>query len=1048
MSKNRKLCLVILSLCLLLVAILALTACDKTYYTLTFYTNGGADVKPMQFQKGSSVNAPIPTKAYFTFDGWYADEEFVTPFEQFDSMPDHDVTVYAKWIAGESSKITFETNGGSAVAALTGVVGQSVTPPQSPTKYGYSFGGWYSDENLTSMYVFGTYPSDNITLYAKWSKDANFNYVTYVLNGVATEVPTPVATQAVAPALGDDVVCVWYTDESFTTAYNFSATVNADTTLYGLMYSKGLAFDGATIVGYEGSGDQIFIPEKYDGQLITTIGAGAFANMSIKYVTLPKTVTQIGEAAFYKCEYLLDINVTASVTTIGKFAFADCSRLASTVDLSGVNIIYSNTFANCAAISQVVFGEQLTEIGENAFINCASLTQANLSDSVNSIYSYAFANSGITSLTIPTSLTQWGTGVVKGCNIKSVTGGNSSFTLDTDNGTLMNGSTLLLYFETETNKQDSLYVLPPRITNVAPFAFYGNRNIEELDVSASISQPLSQYSLAGMQALSTLTVKDFDANHPFLAYWFGANEALDNTAIGLLIPSSLTAITFTNYQASEVADYAFYGANGLQSVDGIDNVSKIGKFAYAYTAFNSYRIGSSVSSFDNTAFRGVGTLQAISVEDNNATYSVFDDALYNKNGEKLIYVPEGKTDIVFTNSVREIVAGAMANSKVGQMTVPDSVETIGYGAFQNMNRLSSLTVPFIGGSADSNRYMLYVFGATITTEGNGSPKLKTGNCPASLKSITVTSALTAVPANAFAFCSNVATINLKGEYSSIESGAFAQTALTEVVISDEVTTVGNYAYYNCDSIVSVVVGKGATSIGDLAFASCVSLQSIVFEEGNGDLSIGRGAFLAENETSNGVTTVYSNVQELVLSNNIVSIGQSAFSYVGVNGTLSYQDANGNVVEGEAEYAYFEIIFDVEHSRLQTIDKSAFGVSGIYKLVLPASIQSIGTIAFGGCDVLSQVTIGSADHMATQLTFIGGGAFSESPTLRSFTLYKSVSSESEVPTLGDGTDLFNTPYGVFTLTSTQIYVPADSVDYYKAAWNTTLNSLADYIVAIR
>lgn len=1054
MKKNSKLCLAILS-CVLLLAIVALGACNRTTYVLRFETNGGTPIAPIEFKAGKKVPVPTTTKEYFTFDGWYADAEFTTPFDQFDNLPAQNLTVYAKWIAGESGKIIFVTNSDDKIADMTGVVGQTITPPANPTKTGYVFGGWYRSPEFTSdsFYVFGTFESGVLTLYAKWNRDSNFHYVTYLVNGVKTEVPVAAGQKATAPPTEEGTECIWYVDDDYVTEYDFDKAVTDDVTLYGLKYSKGLTFNGGAVTGYNGESNQIFVPSKYDGTTITSIGAGAFEfNNNIQYVLLPETVTAIGQTAFYKCEYLLTVNLTSNVKTIGAFAFSDCSRMASAVDLSGLTVIEENAFANCSTLSEVDFGQKLTEVGANAFVNCANLSKAELPDTVLYVYSYAFAYSGITKLNIPASLTVWGTGVVKGCEkLEEITGGNSQFTVDSDNGTFINGSTLLLYFTTETNRQDNSYSLPPRIQNVAAYAFYNNENIKELDVSASLSAtPLTKSSLEGMKALETLTVKDFNSNKQFLAYWFGADKAQDNTSSGLLVPATLREVTFKAFTANELSSYAFYGARGLSKINGLEKVVKIGEYAYAYTALTSFNFSNSVREFANTAFRGTKTLGEITVDSGNAYYKAYDGALYNKAGTTLIYVPEAKTEIAFASTATTISAGAMYQSRVTELTVPNSIEQIGRGAFENMNRLHSLTVPFIGGSADQNRYMLYVFGATATVGDNGNPSISADKCPASLRTITVTGSLTAIPANAFVYCTNVSTVNLTGNYTTIGSGAFAKTALTEVVIPESVTEIGNYAFYDSDSIKKVVIGKNVTKIGDLAFAVISSLQSIEFAEGENDLTIGRAAFLAQTSTSNGVTTVYSDVTELKLSNNVTSIGQSAFSYVGVYGELPHTNAAGEIVEGDAEYAYIELIFDVANSRLKTIGDAAFGVAGISKVVLPATVESIGTIAFGGCDVLSEVTIGSAEHEATKLTTIDGGAFSENAKLKSFTLYKTVASANDVPKLTSGrSDLVGDKgYGVFELTSAQIYVPASSVEFYQSAWNTTLNPLADYIVAIR
>ncbi|MBK8419012.1 InlB B-repeat-containing protein [Candidatus Villigracilis saccharophilus] len=68
-----------------------------------------------------------------------------------------------------SYTITFNSNGGSAVGAITQPFGSAVSAPTAPTKTGNTFGGWYSDAGLTTAYTFTTMPASDITLYAKWT---------------------------------------------------------------------------------------------------------------------------------------------------------------------------------------------------------------------------------------------------------------------------------------------------------------------------------------------------------------------------------------------------------------------------------------------------------------------------------------------------------------------------------------------------------------------------------------------------------------------------------------------------------------------------------------------------------------------------------------------------------------------------------------------------------------------------------------------------------------------------------------------------------------
>ena len=97
-----------------------------------------------------------------------------------DSLNTYIGTIYFKWIrsSGESFTVTFDTNGGSPVEPLTVFEGSLVSEPTVPTREGYTFTGWYTDEGLTEKYNFNNPVTSNLTLYAGWmaiSYSADFN---------------------------------------------------------------------------------------------------------------------------------------------------------------------------------------------------------------------------------------------------------------------------------------------------------------------------------------------------------------------------------------------------------------------------------------------------------------------------------------------------------------------------------------------------------------------------------------------------------------------------------------------------------------------------------------------------------------------------------------------------------------------------------------------------------------------------------------------------------------------------------------------------------
>lgn len=86
------------------------------------------------------------------------------------SMPDSDVTVDVTYTAKDYT-VTHESNGGSTVPSQTVKYNETANKPADPTKSGYTFAGWYTEEKLTNKYGFATPVTGNITLYAKWTRN-------------------------------------------------------------------------------------------------------------------------------------------------------------------------------------------------------------------------------------------------------------------------------------------------------------------------------------------------------------------------------------------------------------------------------------------------------------------------------------------------------------------------------------------------------------------------------------------------------------------------------------------------------------------------------------------------------------------------------------------------------------------------------------------------------------------------------------------------------------------------------------------------------------
>jgi len=173
--------------------------------------------------------------------------------------------------------------------------------------------------------------------------------------------------------------------------------------LTGNVFGQGLGFqameDGGkiTITGYTGSEKYLTIPPTAGGMPIVGIAKEAFRNKGLISVTIPDSVTSIGDSAF-QGNQLIRVNLGSGITTIGERAFAN-NKLTSVVIPDNVTIIGESAFFNNTQLSSVTIGSKVTNIGKFAFSE-AILTSIVIPPSVINIGEKAFSGSKLTSITI------------------------------------------------------------------------------------------------------------------------------------------------------------------------------------------------------------------------------------------------------------------------------------------------------------------------------------------------------------------------------------------------------------------------------------------------------------------------------------------------------------------------------------------------------------------------------------------------------------------------------------------------------------------------
>jgi len=215
-------------------------------------------------------------------------------------------------------------------------------------------------------------------------------------------------------------------------------------------------------------------------------------------------------------------------------------------------------------------------------------------------------------------------------------------------------------------------------------------------------------------------------------------------------------------------------------------------------------------------------------------------------------------------------------SELEKVTIPNSVTEIGAGAFSGCHRLTSITLPFVGGSRTAQKSAM-VFGYIFGTKNYTYSAAQTCHIapadwdygftfylPAVLRTVEITDAAI-IPALAFYNCAAITSVTLPNGVTKIGANAFSRSGITSInlpntlkeigeeafehsgfggdlIIPDSVTAIGYGAFYGCGNLTSVTIGKGITVIPDGMFVFCRNITSVTFVQPSSVERIGGQAF--------------------------------------------------------------------------------------------------------------------------------------------------------------------------------------------------------------
>ncbi|MBR5130956.1 MAG: leucine-rich repeat domain-containing protein [Alistipes sp.] len=286
---------------------------------------------------------------------------------------------------------------------------------------------------------------------------------------------------------------------------------------------------------------------------------------------------------------------------------------------------------------------------------------------------------------------------------------------------------------------------------------------------------------------------------------------------------------------TSISEYAFQGCYNLTSINIPNGVTTIGDVAfYGCISLTNVTIPDGITKFGISAFNGCFKLTTITIPDGTTEIGgyAFCDCVSLTN----VIIPDSVTTIgyaIFSGcfNMQEFqgkfasedgrclivdgVLNSFAPAGLTEYTISNGITVIGHNAFENCDSLTSVTIP--DSITEIGGYAFYL-------------------CD-SLTSITIPDSVTAIGVAAFAYCDNLQEFNSKfateDRRGLIVDGvfnSFAPAGLTEYVIPDGVTEVGEISFYSCGNLTNITIPESVTCIGYNAFAACNGLISVVIPD--------------------------------------------------------------------------------------------------------------------------------------------------------------------------------------------------------------------------
>ena len=643
-------------------------------YNIDYNLNGGESVSNPSTYTIEDENLPLlsPSKYGYNFVGWQTNDGNI--IDTIDTKQCKDITLTAKWEL-ITHNVHYNLDGGTNNSNNPTSFSQlEEIPLLAPEKRGYSFDGWYTDNNFTTkIEKISLYTENDINLYAKFNIN---NYSIQFKSNGGNEISTinlPYNTQVTLPApnmLGYDFEGWYEDDQTFSVPYTFDHIIDRNVILYakwGLhTYSINYFLDG---------GENLNNPENFtvlsdDISLTAPIKAGykfdgwyldQDFNTPITKLSMP-IYNDVNLYAKWTAIFNVEGNTIQALTEYGQtLSHIDVPSKINNIEITKIS---DYAFQGNTILESINFPETLTSIGGYAFVSCITLQNIVIPSSLNILGQYAFANcSSLKTITISSYIDAAGDAAYF-----ENAGSNDGLILY-----VKNTEKLSPYLLSNNSQLVEVNFLDNKIKTIGAHCFQGCSKLERVIGGSSI-ESIKESAFAGCKNLKELPI--YEGLSTIKNYAFVGCESIEV----INLPSTLNYIEYgafrncysiktINYKTSELID--------LESGDAIFSSDK--PFSNQITV----NIDENVTAIADYVFNDLPASQL--------NYCAKNLISYGENSFDDFGSSEG-LNVIINDSVLTLPNSFLCkNDKIKEVTIGKNVSSIGGGAFCDCLNISKIT---------------------------------------------------------------------------------------------------------------------------------------------------------------------------------------------------------------------------------------------------------------------------------------------------------------------------------------------------------------------